>query len=278
MPALGTPTYVNQISEREVSLAIEHFLIAPFPTAYTPGRVDVNSPPAGFRHLGAVDEESVSLTATRNKFQIKTGIPQVLQYQAVTGLDARAAFTLHARDTRKALYALGNWTNDQPKYIAPNSLTSLAAVGSAGQVTLAAAPANTWYVNDEVVTAPTSAGWATANNFAVIASINGLVITLDPPFASAPSAGDLIGKPVGHRAPLGTSIIRTYTLLGIADFIDGFQAQHWIPKCQPVGEWAEQLRASQNTRMTLAFDAFGLPSTVWSNELVVAERLLIQKA
>ena len=45
-------TTSNLIEVREVALGIEQFLVAPFPTTWTPGVIDASSPPVGFTNLG----------------------------------------------------------------------------------------------------------------------------------------------------------------------------------------------------------------------------------
>lgn len=282
-------TYQNLITTRDVSLAIQQFLIAPYGTTTwvaSSGKVNVSSPPSGFRSMGAVDEESPQITVTRNKFQLRTGIPQVLQYQAVTSLEAQIQFSLHTRDTRKALYALGSSSvaateagGNGALYLAPASLTLIASVGSAGQITLAASPALPWYVGDEIVTSATSAGWATSQNYAVISSISGAVVTVDPPFATTPViTPGVVAKPLAIRNAFGTSIVRDYTIMGVADFIDGYQLVHYFNRCQPSAEFTEQLRASQNERLNFQFDVFGVDGgATYNNELIVGERYLYQK-
>ena len=51
---MPTPSYVNQITPQEVTLALEQFLIAPSGTSWTPARIDTAAPPASWIHLGAV--------------------------------------------------------------------------------------------------------------------------------------------------------------------------------------------------------------------------------
>lgn len=103
-------SYNNTITENEVSLAIEQVLIATSGTSWTPGRVDVGSPPSGFTHLGAVVEDTPSLQVTREKFRLQTGIPKVIQYQAIIGLTGRFEAQLHSNAWDKWAYAFGNYT------------------------------------------------------------------------------------------------------------------------------------------------------------------------
>lgn len=271
-------TFSNEVRSRHVSLAIEKFLIADYGTAWTPGRIDISSPPAGFRDLGPVDEESPTVTITRNSFSLRTGIPQTLQFQAVTTLDARIAFNLHSRDVRTVINALGSVPSNAAKYIEPANLTSIASGPTSTVITLASSPANAWYVGDEIVTSSTTSGFATSQNFAEIVSINGLEVHFHGKgFSPAPSANDWVGKWVGAYVPFGTSALPQYTLIGVADFIDGQQLVHVFNKVQAAPEFVENIRASENAKIPLAFDAFGLESSTWNNELIVGVRYIFHK-
>jgi len=103
-------TYANKISEVEVSLAIEQFLIADHTQAWAPARIDVDSPPAGFHSLGAVVEDSPKMVYKREKFSLETGIPMVTQFQTTMKMEGSLEATLHSNSWRKIQYALGNYS------------------------------------------------------------------------------------------------------------------------------------------------------------------------
>lgn len=187
-------SYNNTISSSEVSIAIQRILIADYPKAWTPARVDIGTPPAGWIDLGAVVEDTPSFKCTRTKFQLKTGIPQVIQYEAIMELTGVMAFSLHSNSWHKLQFALGNLT----------TITTMTAAGS---------------------------------------------------------------------VPFGTSTIKNYALLGVADFIDGTQVIHYMPKASPADEITEEIRPGQNQRIPLSFNLLGVVSTVWGgSELIIAER------
>lgn len=271
-------SYSQLLTPRDVALAVEQFLIAPYGTAWTAGRINMASVPAGFSYLGRVVADSPQVTISRDIFQLDYGIPRTRQYQQVVGVGARIQFSLHSRDIRHVAYALGNLTNDAILYHMPNSANLISSVGSAAQFTLAASPANAWYVGDEVVTAATSAALGTSQNASVISSINGLVITVDPPFASTPVVTPGVAiKPVGQRTAFSTSTLRSYRLIGVADFTDGVQLVHDFQKVQPSGEFVDIIRNTENPKIPFTFDAFGLSDSNYSGELNVGERHFFQK-
>lgn len=105
---MATRSFNNVIDPAFVSLAIEQILIAPSTQAWTPGRVDLGSLPTGFLNLGAVVEDQVTLTFTRELFQLETGIPRVLQYSAVTGLRGRLEAQFHSISNTIMAYILSN--------------------------------------------------------------------------------------------------------------------------------------------------------------------------
>lgn len=270
-------TYANPITNRDVSLAIERFLVAPLGTPWTPARVDIASPPAGFKDLGPVDEESPTVTISRAQFQLRTGIPQALQFQAVTTVDARVTFNIQSRDTRAIIAALASVPNNAAKYIA-NDATSIASGATRLTITLTGSPAVPIYVEDMVVTAANTPGLETTQNWAIVTSINGLELHMrGQGFDNTPGSGDWVMKPQADYIPFGTAALPQFHLLGVADFIDGMQLVHRFEKVQGSAEFIENLRASENNKMPFAFNIFGTESAFWGGELIVGERYLFQR-
>lgn len=112
---MATKTWQNQVASGEADLAIEQFFVMAYSSG-SPGNgwintptmvTDVDTPPTGFTSLGAVVEDSVTVTGEREKFQLMTGIPSILQYEAVISMTARLEFSLHAISNSKVQYALG---------------------------------------------------------------------------------------------------------------------------------------------------------------------------
>lgn len=169
-------SYDNEIIEEEVSLAIERVLIAPHTYEWNPstGKIDIGTPPAGFIDLGAVVEDSPSLTVTREKYQLELGLPRALQYEAVIGL--------------KGAFEIGIWAKSNE--VVRNAL------------------------GVDVVTITT----------------------------------------LGSRAPFGTTTIKKFALLGVADFTDGSQVVHHFPVVVPKAEYTEQVRPDAAGKVALGFD------------------------
>ncbi len=270
-------TFENLIELPEVSIAIEQLLVAPFGTSWTPGRIDIASPPSGFTALGAVDEEASVIQVTRAKLELRTGIPQVLQFDAVTGLEGKISTVLLSNSNRKAVFALGG---ADIRNISPATLTVVSTpAATATIVTLAASPSTNVYVGDDVVATVTTPGYEASQNFAVVASINGLELHFeDAGFGTVPGLDEFVGRPLATRLAFGTSIINRFHLLGVADFIDGKQVIHQFPKVSAFGDWVEEIKASQTGRIPVAFDAFGQTTTIFGgSELIVGERYFFPK-
>ena len=107
---LSGNTYTNQITASEVSVGIEQLLVAPYGTSWSPGRIDIANPPAGYYNLGSVVEDSPMLKVTRGKFQLFTGIPEVLQFESVMKMSGEFSVSLHSNSWTKFTYVVGNYT------------------------------------------------------------------------------------------------------------------------------------------------------------------------
>lgn len=274
---MSTQSFDNLINPIDVSIAIEKVLLAPYPTAWTAGRVNLDSLPAGFYDLGAVVEDTPELKVTRKKFELDTGIPAVRQFEAVTGLAGSLSFSLHSDSWRKIQVAMGN-------YSAVSSATAISTVASVVNnytITLATTTASL-SVGMQIVLATAAQGAdlidGTETRIASISS-SGLIYSFDSAPLKAPVANQTIWTYPIVRQALGTAKIAYYTVLGVADFLDGVQVIHYIPKCVPAEDWMEQIRPAQNPRIPVKFSCFGVPSTIYgsSTELVVAERIYIPK-
>lgn len=101
-------SYDNAIIVTEVSLAIEALLVADFGKTYAgTAKVDIGTPPDGFTNLGAVVEDSPTLTVTREKYQLKLGLPKALQYEQIIGLDGEFVIAVWAKTNAVVASALG---------------------------------------------------------------------------------------------------------------------------------------------------------------------------
>lgn len=269
--------YENLVLEREVSLAIENLFIAPYPTSWSPTRVDdVFSPPSGFTWLGAVVEDTPQVTISREKFQLNTGVPRIIQYEAVTSVAGRFECSLYSHSPRKVQYALGNVLphniiTDASSVTAISSTESL----SAYCITLAASPVTDWAVGNYVVTTTTNDSTiAISQNEAQISSINGATVYFGTPgFPTAPTDSDTSAKVLGVKSPFGTALIKTYTLIGVANFIDDVQVVHYVDKCAPGAEFTEAVRPDDVGKVPLAFDFYGVSNADYgSGQLITGQR------
>lgn len=201
-------TYDNQITVAEVSLAIERLLVGPSTADWLPGttgKVNIGSLTGsltGFVDLGAVVEDSPTMTVTREKYSLELGLPRGLQYQAVIGISGELDFRLWAKSNDIAKEALG--------------------------------------VN--IVTITTA-----------------------------------VGPHYGTRAPFGTTLIKHYGVIGVADFLDGSQVVHHFPDCTPKDEYTEEIRPDAAGQLMVAFDAISFLSTIHqvaaANQRIVGERV-----
>lgn len=270
-----TESYLNPTVEAEVSIAIERLLVADYPQSWTPARVSLapTSLPTGFHDLGAVVEDTPSLRVTRNKFQLFTGIPSVLRYEATIGLEGTLAATLHSYSWRKLQLALGNFT------YTCSAVTSdtVSSVGGRDEVTLSATTALT--VGDLVLVAVSTTAMDDIDcPEAVISSIgtDGATLHFSPTLPSTPSAGDLVGTYSYVRMAIGTAKQREFAILGVSDFIDGAQVVHQVHRAVAADEVLQEIRPAQNQRIPLTFNLKGIASSDYTgyenkSHLILAE-------
>lgn len=101
-------SYDNEIIEAETSLAIERVFVADYPTAWDlVEKVDCGSPPAGFVDLGAVVEDTPSVSVVKEKYQLKLGLPKAIQYEQVIGIDGSLTLSVYAKSNDVVEKALG---------------------------------------------------------------------------------------------------------------------------------------------------------------------------
>jgi len=288
---MANRTYENLIFSREVSLGIEHLLIAPYPTTFDPtcAIADIMDPPTGFRWLGAVVEDSANITVSREKFQLITGVPKILQYEAVMQVAGKLEIQLYSNSPRKIQYALGNLDTYNIVYCAVSSVSTVSSVTNKYAITLSATTSTTtpWAVGDYIVTAPASSAITGATsliysqNEAQISSISGLTFYFGTPgFPTTPTVGPNCNaiKISGAKNAYGGGIVKTYTLIGVADFIDGVQVLHKFDKVAPGGEFAEAIKPSDVGKIPMAFDAYGMSNADWPQaNLLVGQRYWFPK-
>jgi hypothetical protein len=248
----STRSYTNIITSSEVSLGLERLLIIPLDDAWDasslpwwvpPKLVRINFsalPPApgpGFPKdtpaitnwvdLGSVDDTTPVFKTSRKRFQLKAGIPRVIQYEAINDMTATFSVTLHSRDWTKFQYAMGN-------YMYKDTISG----GSLG----------THGTYDESTSQST----------------------------------------LFVRQTIGTSHIQFYQLLGVADFLDGAQVQHFMPKVTAAEDFEEMIRPDKEGQTPLSFTAYGvlnnsqLPYSITPadpcTEIVIAERIFFPPA
>jgi len=274
-------TYENLIQTREVALAIEQLLVAPYGTTWDATRIYLNSAvPTGFTHLGAVVEDTPQLTIGRERFQLQTGIPRVLQYQAVRGVTGQFQMSLHSNSNRAVRFAVGNV--GVYKYIV-NSFGNAVAVESHTGVTaiwVGTAGAQSFVAGDVIAIGATADALTRGDNEAeVYISTLGWLYLTSPGAVAAISDDDVVAKITHTTIPFGTIQMPNFHVLGVADFIDGVQVIHDFQKASPTGEWTEQIRPDANVQTAVQFDLMGYSTTRYSTtgELIVGERVYIPK-
>jgi hypothetical protein len=276
-------TYTNAINEMEVNMAIERLLVADYPTAWTPKRIDIDdlaTTAPGFYDMGAVVEDSPSFRASREKYTLETGIPMIRQFENVTRVDGTMEITLHTNHWRKIQYAMGNFTY-QGSFTTCGTITSVNNTNA----TFIASFTNDCTIGDQVVFATTEAKFQDPDALeSKIASANLSTSEYKLAFPTYKDlADDMFCGLYGDEADtdtgfqymaVGGATIRYFALLGVADFLDGVQVIHKFAKVAPAEEFLEEINPTETGRTALTFNAFGTSSTSYggSSQLIVAER------
>jgi len=280
-------SFNNVIIPREVSIGIERILIAPSTQTWSPTRIaglDNTLLPTGFRDMGAVVEDTVTLTATSEKFRLETGIPKVLQYTAILSLSGKLEAQLHSFSARKMAYALGNV--DPVNTV--SSIHSTSINSSSGDHTvlyMSTAPIVGLAVGDVLVASANTVGIRTSDNEAQVSSLGSAATTMfvylsTPGFLDVVGTAWFVGKIQMIAQPFGTAKERTFHILGVADTVDGWQVVHDIASCKvAAGDINDAFKPTENARIQLRFDLFGYTTTRYlpDTELIVAERFVFPK-
>lgn len=269
---MARKSYTNQIEPTDVSLAIEALLIADYPGSFTPARIDLDALPSGYCDLGAVVEDTPKISVNRTKFQLDAGLPMIRQFEAVTKMEGNFEATLHSNSWRKVQFAFGNYT-------AASSATqagSISSVFSTGLTfVLSTTPTTALAIGQQIIiTSPGNFDKADATEVR-IASINSdnRTITIRAETRKAFVAGCVVGVYSRVQQVIGTNKIKYYSLLGVADFIDGTQIIHELRKVSPAESWEESFKPDANGRVPLNFNALGFRMTIDScTQLVIGLR------
>lgn len=278
---MGRRAYANIVNPVEVSIGIQRLLIGEYPQTWSPARIDLDAPPTGFYDLGAVVEDTPSLKVSREKYQLETGVPMVLQFEATQKVTGTFECQLHSNSWRKLQFGLGNYTAAS-SYTELGSVTSVNAANAytfagtviasgiaVGQTVVFASASNKLDNPDAFETRVTSTALSTNATF-----------YFDPPPTSATSIGTgwKMATYEYVKQVYGSSRIKYYSLLGVADFIDGTQVVHYVKKASPAAEMVEEIRPQENQRIPLNFNFLGQETTINSIiELVVGERYYFPK-
>lgn len=280
-------SYTNDITVEDVAIAIEHVLVAPYGTAWTPGRVDISSPPANFYHLGAVQEDTPQVTIQKEPYRLMTGIPRALQYQAIIGMQGQFQVTyLQARNS-----ILYHTLGGQAPYHLPSTptstwaqiMSSAAATVSRWQVVVVSNAHVSSLTAGQLVATDTTANINTTINEAFVTSIaafssTGYSIYLSNPdgFRLPPTALNPLFVVAHNRYPLGTNLQPFFRILGVADFLNGAQVIHDFQRVQPSGQLQDAFRNGQDARAVGSYDLFGYtvstPYSASSSQLILGER------
>lgn len=267
-------TIVNQIVQEEVSMALQHMLVAPFGTASpTPSQLPINvsSPPAGYIHLGAVVDDSPVVQLNKQKYQLQTGLPRIVAYEVMISIAGEMGATLIGNSNFKAFMG-GGGASPNHVLIAAHSTALPAVTSTTVARNLVTVSTNTGFTAGAMVVTDTSAALLTTYNFAFIVAVNSGSIQLSTDgFPFIPVTGQPIAQVLVDQYPLGTKRIPYFHVLGVADFLNNGQVIHDFPRATPRGQWQEALRVGTEERIPTTWDMQGFVDSL-SGENIIGYR------
>lgn len=277
-------SFVNEPTAGDISIALQNILIAAEGTAYVPGRVDVSSPPAGFIHLGAVAEDSPTVSVQRQLYQLYTGAPRVLRYQATQQITGQIQGVLLTNRNSRAFTSLGGIRMYHVPQTVASAWATITSVVDRQTVLVTSVPMVATIAIGNMVVTDTTATINQTFNEALVSSIatagSGYAITLANPhgFPSLPVQSNPFFAIALDRYALGTAVLPRFHILGVSDFFNGGQVVHDFQLAVPTGQLVEQIRSGQEIRMPYSFDLLGYTVTTpfaLVGEQVVGERIYI---
>ena len=259
-------TYDRPIESDRTSIGVEEFLIAAFPCPFDPAngglpstvRVSVTSPPPGWKRLGRVENGSAELRLERAPTRYHGGPSGELLYQRAELTLARVSFRIQSLSNRDVRYAWGDCASVNLYGADPLSdATTIASVVSPTRFTLAGSIADcSW-----VLISPVSSLGASDNDSRVASlSPNGAEIFLAAPASETPAAGWAVARLYGTRQSVGPDERREFSLLGVADTVDGWQILHYFPRVVAAGRWTERISPDRPACVELHFDVCAVSS------------------
>lgn len=261
----------NELNEVEVSLAIERLLIADYPASFTPARIDFDALPSGFYDLGSVKEDTPKVKVTREKYELETGLPRVLQFTSVVGLKGSFECMLYSNSWRKVQVAFGNYTATA----SAASVASISSVHSNGLTfVLSTTPTTPLAVGQQVIISSLNMDAIDATEVRIASITSGnLVYTISSVPIKAITAGLAVGVYGRVTQAIGGRSNRFYHILGVADFIDGVQIIHEMRKVQPSADWEESFVPNSAGMIPINMQALGFNTVLTScTEQVIALR------
>ncbi|MFH0962959.1 MAG: hypothetical protein V2A58_02990 [Planctomycetota bacterium] len=256
-------TYDRPLDPDRTSIGVEEFLIASYPCAFQvssppAARVAVSSPPPGWKRLGRVEDGSAEVRLERAPTRYHGGPSGELLYQRAELTLARVSFRIQSLSSRDVRYAWGDGSSANLYGVDPLSdATTITSVVSAERFVLAGPIAGcSW-----VVISPVSSLGSSDNDSRVSSlSADGTELFLASPPAEAPSPGWAVARLYGTRQSVGPDDRREFSLLGVADTVDGWQILHYFPRVVAAGRWRETISPDRPASVELQFDVCAVSS------------------
>lgn len=229
---------------------------------------DTSTPTTGWRDLGATTDET-AVEATKEVFNLQTGVLRTVKFQGVIGLAGRMTANLHEYDAVGVYQALGAALPFN--VLAPSPTGSgIASVTSKTSFTLASGQGASYAVGDRIVV-DLAANHTRSLNTSVIKSIATDAIVVDPALYVLPTTSMTVRIVLSRKNAAGTTDLPHFAMLAVHDFgFGGGQVCYHFPEVAfaAAGFRPNFAGGRENVKLALEATAFGVTDSDFSDTVV----------
>jgi len=255
--------------QKKVRIGFVRLFVSAVGTAYDKtAKFDTETPPTGWRDLGATGDDT-TVEATKEVFNLQTGVLRTVKFQAVIGLSGRLTANLHEYDAAGVYQALGAALPFNSLRAAPTA-SGIASVADKTQFTLASGQGANFAVGDRVVV-DLSANLTRSLNTSAISVIAADVITVSPALYVLPTTSMLVQKVLARKNAAGTTELPHFAVLAVHDMAVGAgQVAYHFPEVAfgAAGFRPDFAGGRENVKLALEATAFGVTDADFADTVV----------
>lgn len=276
---MSARAYEGPVVTGEIRLGAQALLIGPAGTPDPTEKVtDIQTPPTGYRFCGSLKDNRAELRTTKERFQLKTGIPETIKYEEIVAVGGQLTATLNEWSMPNLWDAMGRPTIKNTVGVSAGTIASgtqrgVLKVGSGEVTTMGVA------VGDQVVV-DEDANLTSSANISEVASINASAdtITLSYKLPQIPANGQKVKVVTATKMAYGDTSITKIKAVLVFDAKDGTQILHVIDECAMTGEYAPTMAdTKQNIGLPITLEAYGFEDTDFADKTLVCKPIIFHK-